>query len=54
MAAIYAPLDVEPCLVSLRTAELIKYACNAFHAVKIGFANEIGALARSSAFPEPK
>lgn len=45
MAALYAPLGVEPCLVSLRTAELIKYACNAFHAVKIAFANEIGALA---------
>jgi len=45
VADIYAPLGVEPCLVSLRTAELIKYACNAFHALKISFANEIGTLA---------
>jgi GDP-mannose 6-dehydrogenase len=45
VAGIYAGLPGEPCLVSLRTAELIKYASNAFHAVKIGFANEIGTLA---------
>lgn len=45
MAAVYDRLKVKPCLVSLRTAEMIKYACNAFHAVKIAFANEIGALA---------
>jgi GDP-mannose 6-dehydrogenase len=44
VADLYAGLDVEPCLVSLRTAEMIKYACNCFHAVKIGFANEIGTL----------
>lgn len=44
IAGLYEPLGVPPCLVSLRTAEMIKYACNAFHAVKISFANEIGAL----------
>ena len=44
VAALYAPLGVQPCLVSLRTAEMIKYACNAFHALKISFANEVGAL----------
>ena len=44
VAGLYAPLGVPASRVSLRTAEMIKYACNAFHAVKISFANEIGAL----------
>lgn len=48
VAALYTGLGVEPVLVSLRAAEFIKYACNAFHAVKIAFANEIGALAAES------
>ena len=47
VASLYDGLGVQPCLVSLRTAEMIKYACNAFHAVKVSFANEIGALASS-------
>jgi GDP-mannose 6-dehydrogenase len=45
IANLYAPLGVEACIVSLRTAEMIKYACNSFHAVKVAFANEIGTLA---------
>ncbi len=44
VASLYDALEIEPCLVSLRTAEMIKYACNCFHALKIGFANEIGSL----------
>jgi GDP-mannose 6-dehydrogenase len=44
-ADLYHALGVAAQLVSLRTAEMIKYACNAFHAVKISFANEMGALA---------
>jgi GDP-mannose 6-dehydrogenase len=51
VASLYARLQVEPCLVALRTAEMIKYACNAFHAVKIGFANEIGSLAQVLGMP---
>ena len=44
VAGLYDALGTQACLVTLRTAEMIKYACNCFHAVKIAFANEIGAL----------
>jgi GDP-mannose 6-dehydrogenase len=44
VASIYEPLGMAASLVSLRTAEMIKYACNCFHAVKIAFANEVGAV----------
>jgi len=44
LAGIYSSLPMEVKKVQLRTAEMIKYACNAFHAVKIAFANEIGSL----------
>ncbi|MFN7939185.1 MAG: nucleotide sugar dehydrogenase [Bryobacteraceae bacterium] len=44
VADLYAGLPVEACKVALRTSETIKYACNAFHALKVAFANEIGSL----------
>jgi GDP-mannose 6-dehydrogenase len=47
VASLYEHIDapVERC--SLRTAQMMKYACNAFHAVKITFANEIGNFCKS-------
>ncbi len=33
---------------TLETAELVKYVNNAFHALKVAFANEVGRLARTS------
>jgi GDP-mannose 6-dehydrogenase len=51
VASLYQGLPAEACLVTLRTAEMIKYACNCFHAVKITFANEIGALAATLGVP---
>lgn len=51
VANLYRGVPAAPSLVSLRTAEMIKYACNAFHAVKIGFANEIGSLAERMGAP---
>lgn len=40
---IESPLEIVP----LRVAETIKYTCNAFHALKVTFANEIGSLCKA-------
>jgi GDP-mannose 6-dehydrogenase len=46
VAAMYEGINGQIFQVGLKEAELIKYAENAFHALKISFANEIGALGR--------
>jgi len=44
---LYAAVDSKKFVTDSRTAALVKYACNAFHAVKVTFANEIGAVAKA-------
>ena len=41
---LYNAIDAPVIVVAIKAAEMIKYACNAFHALKVGFANEIGTL----------
>jgi len=41
VAALYAPLQAPTIITDLRTAEMIKYASNAFLATKISFINEM-------------
>ena len=47
LACLYAGIDAPVLQVPLATASVIKYASNAFHALKIVFANELGVLCRS-------
>ncbi|MBA3433789.1 MAG: nucleotide sugar dehydrogenase [Actinobacteria bacterium] len=47
VAALYEGLDAPLFRLPLRVAETIKYADNAFHALKIAFANELGAFCRA-------
>jgi GDP-mannose 6-dehydrogenase len=45
--AIYADVKAPLVRTTTRTAELVKYACNAFHGLKVCFANEIADLAEA-------
>lgn len=43
---LYAKLDAPVIRTSLETAEMVKYVDNTWHALKVGFANEIGSLCK--------
>jgi len=46
LRGLFGHLPCEFVHTSIRTAEMLKYACNAFHALKVTFANEIGRISQ--------
>ena len=47
LAALYSHLDAPLLRTNIEIAEMVKYVDNSWHALKIGFANEIGNLCKS-------
>jgi GDP-mannose 6-dehydrogenase len=46
-ATVYRDIDAPLLVVDCKSAEMIKYANNAFHALKVTFANEIGNICKA-------
>ena len=44
---LYKDIDAPLFVTSLKTAEMVKYASNCFHALKVSFANEIGNICKA-------
>ena len=44
---LYAKINAPVFVTSLKTAEMVKYVCNCFHALKVSFANEIGNICKA-------
>ena len=53
LAELYEKLDAPLIRTDLETAEMVKYVDNSWHALKIGFANEIGNLCKSFGIDAP-
>ncbi|MGE5294763.1 MAG: nucleotide sugar dehydrogenase [Solirubrobacterales bacterium] len=47
VASLYANLDAPMIRTQIEVAEMVKYVDNAWHALKVGFANEIGDVCRT-------
>jgi GDP-mannose 6-dehydrogenase len=47
LRSVFGHLPCELVHTSIRTAEMLKYACNAFHAAKVTFANEMGRISQA-------
>ena len=44
---LYSDIQAPLFVTALKTAEMVKYACNCFHALKVSFANEIGNICKA-------
>jgi len=44
---LYLGIDTPTHVVPIKIAEMVKYACNAYHGLKISFANEIGNICKA-------
>jgi GDP-mannose 6-dehydrogenase len=44
---LYSNLEAPLYVTSVRAAEMVKYACNCFHALKVSFANEVGNICKA-------
>ena len=47
VAALYARIEAPLHVTATGVAEMMKYACNCFHGLKVGFANEIGNICKA-------
>jgi GDP-mannose 6-dehydrogenase len=47
LASLYAQVSAPMIRTDIETAEMVKYADNAWHALKVGFANEVGNLCKA-------
>src|SRR5438045_7968158 len=47
LASLYSKLPGPQIRTDIETAEMVKYADNCWHALKVGFANEVGSLAKA-------
>lgn len=45
--SLYADIKAPVFVTSLKTAEMVKYVCNCFHALKVTFANEVGNICKA-------
>jgi GDP-mannose 6-dehydrogenase len=47
VSGLYSDIDAPVFVTSMKTAEMVKYVCNCFHALKVSFGNEIGNICKA-------